>query len=755
MSQNNSKKKLQNVLPLLSYKQIFSLVILLLVTSSSTQTPSTPYVCPTDCECNIDNFSARCENLESLIASYSRKHASKKFMPIKSLDLSNNELTKISNQLEVLVNLTELNLSNNKLSQVRKLNFQHLETLDLSHNHITSGKLSKLPKNIVNLNLAHNDITYLPVDFMKLKKLRTLDLHENPLNCTCETLHVRNWMSYQNVWSSMVIKCTSPQIVKGQPWLQVRQMDMCLETTTTSIKKTWDDMEDNDVMMADEPQIDDNEGDQVKEAKKPDYEYDDVDVMNDNVEDDGEDIFDKEIQKDEPKKDDDYIDYDEQKEKDELKGDFLVVKSDETTAAPESSVEKTHAHEEDNDVEGSGAPEPHFLPVVQQHVHEEKPEELTKAEEEEEEGSGSGFGLLDILDKQSTTEATPEEPTTENSSSSDSQEQLPPVVKPDDDEYDTEDDKEVSESTLVPIVPHVPDESVPEDKQPEEETTYAPEISGKGQSGKIDDEEPPKDPDVEGVPDVPVTGEKTSEINKAATEDNTGTYILLAIIGILLVSLIIFVAMKNRQEKRQANRRYDVEKNGATELQDMDKRQGLLGKPIEKNGNGKHAENSPLIDYPDHKENRPELTSFKPTPPEITVDEPVQELPHKEKEKSQQSLYDMPNGNGNVHEPIEAVHASPSNGGVPKSPDSDDDVFHPASDTPIDPESLNVSPEPPKRYSPVYPPVSPRSARYSPVYSPETGRVKIKLTETPKPKTPVVVTRSRSRAGDYVNTPNN
>jgi hypothetical protein len=213
--------------------------------------------------------------------------------------------------------------------------------------------------------------------------------------------------------------------------------------------------------------------------------------------------------------------------------------------------------------------------------------------------------------------------------------------------------------------------------------------------------------------------------------------------------------MKNRQEKRQANRRYDVEKNGATELQDMDKRQGLLGKPVEKNGNGKHAENSPLIDYPDHKENRPELTSFKPTPPEITVDEPVQELPHKEKEKSQQSLYDMPNGNGNVHEPIEAVHSSPSNGGLPKSPDSDDDVFHPASDTPIDPESLNVSPEPPKRYSPVYPPVSPRSARYSPVYSPETGRVKIKLTETPKPKTPVVVTRSRSRAGDYVNTPNN
>ncbi|CAG9800809.1 unnamed protein product [Chironomus riparius] len=765
MSQINSKKKLQqNVLPLLSYKQIFSLLILLLVTSSSTQTPSTPYVCPTDCECNLDNFSAKCENLESLIASYSRKHASKKFMPIKSLDLSNNELTKISNQLEVLVNLTELNLSHNKLSQVRKLNFQYLESLDLSHNHITSGKLSKLPKNIVNLNLAYNDITYLPVDFMKLKKLRTLDLHENPLNCTCDTLHVRNWMSYQNVWSSKVIKCTSPQIVKGQPWLQARQNDICLEATTTRpIKKTWDDIDDNDVMLGDQPQMEDNEGD---DNKKPDYEYDD-----------GQDIFDNAMLNDEPKDDDQYNDYDEKIEKDELADDFLVVKSDnkaETTAAPESSVEKTQANYDDM-VEGSG--EPMLLPVME-HVHEEKPDELTKTDEDEDEGSGEGSGFIPIFipDRESTSESTQSEPTTENSSSSDSQEK-PDVVKTSDEDYDTEDDKVTTEASLVPI--HVPDESAkPDDKSEEDENettdasiisgtstkkhdlklgifednTEPPIILGKGQSGKID-EEPPKEPEAEVVPDVTESGENKQQIKSATTEDNTGTYILLAIIGILLISLIIFVAMKNRQEKRQARNRYDVEKNGATELQDMDKRQGLLGKPIEKNGNGKHAEHSPLIDYPDHKDNRPELTSFKP--PQITVDEPVQELPHKEKEKSQQSLYDMPNGNGNVHEPIEAVHASPNNGSVPRTLDSDDDVFHPASDTPIDPESLNVSPEPPKRYSPVYPPVSPRSARYSPVYSPETGRVKIKLTETPKPKTPVVVTRSRSRAGDYVNTPNN
>lgn len=239
------------------------------------------------------------------------------------------------------------------------------------------------------------------------------------------------------------------------------------------------------------------------------------------------------------------------------------------------------------------------------------------------------------------------------------------------------------------------------------------------------------------------TDSQLGAVDKASSSENNGTYILLAAIGILLVSLIAFVAMQNRKEKRNSRRNYDVEKeegrNGGTELQDMDK--ALLGKPIEKNGNGKH-ENSPLIGNYE--------------PPAITVDEPLQDSPRKD--KSQQSLYEnnLPNGNGNAFEPIEPVHATPSNGGVPRSPDSDEEVFHPATDNINGPESLNVSPEPPKRYSPIYSPTSPRSARYSPVYSPETGRVKIKLTETPKPKTPVVVTRSRSRAGDgYVNTPNN
>lgn len=260
---NEKRKKLastNSLLPSINYKQSISLVLLLLVTftSPSIQTPLTHYDCPSGCVCDETQLSAKCDNIDALIESYSIKAhhhtAQKNFMPIKSLDLSNNELTKIFNQLELLANLTELNLSFNKLTQVHKLNFEHLETLDLSHNHITSAKLSKLPKNVVHLKLSHNEITYLPSDFMKLKKLRSLELTGNPLNCTCDTLMIRNWITYQHVWSDKIIKCASPQIFKGQPWLQARQNDICISTTTERSKYNWDDVEyeGNDI-MGDQP----------------------------------------------------------------------------------------------------------------------------------------------------------------------------------------------------------------------------------------------------------------------------------------------------------------------------------------------------------------------------------------------------------------------------------------------------------------------------------------------------------------------
>jgi Leucine rich repeat len=675
MTRDSKLPKTNSLLPSINYKQFIALIILLLVTSSTTQSPSAKYDCPSGCECNETDLSARCDNLDELIASYSQKQHKIRhnFMPIKSLDLSNNQLTKLTNQLELLVNVTELNLSHNQLTQVHKLNFANLEKLDLSHNRITSAKLKKLPKNVIHLNLANNEITYMPVDFMKLKKLRSLELAGNPLNCTCNTLHVRNWITYHHVWSDKTILCASPMTVKGQPWLQARQNDICIEpssTTTQRSKYNWDNYEDdNEIMMADQPQDD-------TDKTETDVEYDEDEPEEETPEDD------KPVEDETPADEDTPTNDDEKPTEDDSDKDNKDIwKNDEK---PEDNEEKPEADDNDDD---------------------KKDEQLIPVSQEPEPDHDGSSVEPETVSHQATDEG-------------------------------SADGEEGSGGVAIHSVSEEPEEG-------EESGSGIPSL------GIFDDRAEPTVGTVvqkDSLTDVNAPENLTpADVEKASQENITGTYILLGILALCLVSLMAFVAMKNRKEKNR-NRRYDVEKNGATELQDMDK--SLLGKPLDKNGNGngKAPEQSPLInEYPIHKEDRPTYASFQP--PEITVDGP-KAAP---RDRSQQNLNEnIPNGNGHV----EPVHQSPINGSVPRSPDSDDEIFHPANGSPDMPASLNVSPEPAKRYSPIYTSQSPRSDRYSPVYSPETGRVKIKLTETPKPKTPLVVTRSRSRAGDYVNTPN-
>ena len=701
MSQDRKLPKTNSALPSINYKQFISLIILLLVTSSTSQSPTAKYDCPSSCECDEATLSARCDDLNELIASYSRKqHKTREnLMPIKSLDLSNNQLTKLTNQLEILVNLTELNLSHNQLTQVHKLNFANLKKLDLSHNRITSAKLKKLPKNVAELNLGHNEITYLPVDFMKLKQLRTLELVGNPLNCTCNTLHVRNWITFHHVWSDNHILCASPAIVKGQPWLQARQNDICIEpssTTTQRSKYNWDNYEDdNEIMMGDQPQADEQSDNvQGDEPDDTDYGADDDDVDYNDGSEAPEKAADDE---DTPKIDE------EEPESDVFADD--EDKKDADDADEKKDEEVTKKSQDNMSIDDD------FMPVSQEpehdhHHHLHEPENVSEAAvDADNDSEGSGADNPDPS-------VQPEEDTNESGSG-----MLPILIPSKDDLESSTDDSSVpslgifEDNTEVPIGGHIGAAN------PHEVETEMP----AGPNSAVSD-----------------------QMNKASTDDNTGTYILLGILALCLISLMIFVAMKNKQEKKR-NRRYDVERNGATELQEMDKR--LLGKPMENNGNGNgKTEHAPLInDYPVQKENRPQAyTSFQPTP-SINIEEP--KAAPRDKDKSQQSLYENHNGNGQV----EPVHQS-NGSSIPKLPDSDDETFHPAVESPT---SLNVSPEPThQRYSPIYTPASPRSERYSPVYSPETGRVKIKLTETPKPKTPVVVTRSRSRAGDYINTPN-
>lgn len=147
--------------------------------------------CPDHCQCvevqkRYTFNHAKCTSLDGL-------RILGKTSDLHSLDLSSLNLTKINNQLDKLTNLSKLDLSDNHLSEVNALSTKRIRVLNLSGNRITSGKLAKIPATVKNLNLTHNDITILPDGFKRFVHLRSLELADNPLNCTCETLEIRNW----------------------------------------------------------------------------------------------------------------------------------------------------------------------------------------------------------------------------------------------------------------------------------------------------------------------------------------------------------------------------------------------------------------------------------------------------------------------------------------------------------------------------------------------------------------------------------
>lgn len=117
------------------------------------------------------------------------------------IDISNNKLIKLSHEICNLPNLILLNVSNNKLNTLpcNIGNLKNLEKLDISYNYI-----KKLPQSIgyleslSQLNATCNRIQYLPVTFTCLSKLQTLDLTRNRLKTlpnmigNCETLSILN-----------------------------------------------------------------------------------------------------------------------------------------------------------------------------------------------------------------------------------------------------------------------------------------------------------------------------------------------------------------------------------------------------------------------------------------------------------------------------------------------------------------------------------------------------------------------------------
>jgi len=228
-------------------------------------------------------------------------------------------------------------------------------------------------------------------------------------------------------------------------------------------------------------------------------------------------------------------------------------------------------------------------------------------------------------------------------------------------------------------------------------------------------------------------------ITQKKPEESRSTFILLAVLGILLVSLIAYVIVKRRKNRRRSSyNNNDAENIREIEMLDM-----------KKNSNGKQPNVEAIPLMPKKEQPKIERGMGEPNkeinsnvhPLHATTYPKVDAVPLKQNDVPA-TTDALPESNNNFNE----IQPQPSQE-IPKTSDEIDDN---TTNKPLQNGHNGHGPYDDE----VFLPEEPSVKRYSPVYSPETGRVKIKLIETPKPKTPMLVTRSRSNAGAYITTPN-
>ncbi|XP_064548248.1 protein windpipe [Drosophila montana] len=657
---------------------------------------SPAYYCPEDCSCSLSQHThkpllhAKCNSTKGL------KLSSFPSVPIHSIDLSYLGLTRLGHVLDMLPNLTSVDLSHNDLHELGHLS-KRIKKLNLKHNRLTSAKLLKLPQHLQVLNLQHNDITSLPMELTHLQHLQQLELGHNAINCSCSTLEVRNWLQERHVYMEKPVICSQPTEAHGKPWLQLKQSEICEKE-----QRGWytPDIDENELMLGDQPMPDSSE-----------------------QEDD---------------------------EEQELGKDYLVIDGKKSVKTPEPAPAQLHS-----DVEGSGDLNEMNMELIAQQASEPVPviaeepkgaEQLVAAHDEEdtdEEGSGSGGGALIIpaihSDPINTDDFEPPETHESEQVSNENN---------DDDDDDSYDNKPL-EQPATPSADIFKNIGIFEDAggNPVSEEAIVPVVQTK------------LDADV--VTDGPLDLDKTSEDILSAKvgkkDDSNAIYFLLGVIALIVLGLILFVAIKRcKYNNNAAAAARDAEAQRQTELLDMDK--SKLGKPLARNGH----EHSPLIG---------EKTKLD----EAQIVNGNGKKPYDSKDGAGQQPLLNGNGTANgdakelptINEPVaNSEPAAPTHEyypitpryPTPQSPRASKYAQHPQGQAAAgepnnnnnnNSNNNNNNNEPDGAYLPS----SPKSGRYSPVYSPETGRVKIKLTETPKPKTPMLVTRSKSNAGDIITTP--
>ncbi|XP_026759025.1 protein windpipe [Galleria mellonella] len=678
-------------------------------------TPSLAAVCPDSCVCSTTRdglHRATCSDLVKLYKFTLRQ----KHHNINILDLSHNNITKLTHELDRLTEVVTLDLSTNGITNLNKFlhNAKKLVHLNLANNRIRTLSLTQLPTSVSSLDLTNNLLEDVPSDFGHLIGLEHLELEGNPLNCSCENIMARDRLLLSNVFIDTVV-CNAPKKLKGRSWLELKTKDIC--------KIPRSEPNYLDMMLGDQP-IDAMRIGEETTALKSMPLVASNDLEDGNVIQGGNDV---------------------ENDDDDVKQFMKVGHS--TSQSPL------------DDIEGSGEAESTTVPVIITPLQDQDRKLDSKMFEDDDifpannvpnatsdegsgEGSGSGFIPFQIFNEEDTTEAVtpafvelnpgPVRRIFEDNFNNSTEFPIPEAPSV----YEGGSDWQIkSEVTDIPT-------EYPATVQVSRDTTVSEHIRVTQASENL--------------------GAAPTTIKKEVTH-KTGTYVCIAIIVVLLVGLIGFAIIKGQIRKRRDRRilrqqKTDVEK-ATKEMVEMNT--ALLGKPAGLDPSKEKAVNGKYMKVPTHEpiqkkgENGDVVNGIKYNGNNGTrTDSPRDTNQNKNSSKD-----------NNLVEEKQTPQEETSAESAPASPDSrkdtnslsSEDIFVPLNDD--DTPRLNGNAD-----SDFSQPLingdqntdsdflSP-SRDYVPVYSPDMGRVRIKMTEIPKPKTPVLVTRSRSNAGDIIITP--
>ncbi|CAK1601777.1 unnamed protein product [Parnassius mnemosyne] len=666
-------------------------------------------VCPDSCVCNTTRDGLHRVTCSSLAELY-KFTLRQKHHNINILDLSHNNITKLNHELDRLTEVVTLDLSTNGITDLKKFlhNAKKLVHLNLSNNRIRKLSLTHLPTSVSSLDLTNNLLQDVPSELGHLISLEHLELDGNPLKCSCENIIARDRLLAANVFIDNV-KCAGPTSLQGRSWLELKTKDVC---KSTKIENNYLDM-----MMGDQPIDAIKVGEETTALKS-------MPLVATNDLEDGKVI-----------KGIDIIEDDDSEQ-------FMKV-GHMVTSSPST------------DIEGSGESESTTMSDIIEPIQDHKvyanllatdeiiPVNNLDTTDDPIEGSGEGSGFI-IPEYEDNTEKIIETTTPvyeelnpgpvhkifEEDSSTVTSEfpmPLPPSIYEGGADWHSRTDTEIITESAAPATPPITrDTTISEQIR----VTHASEVLGQAPAN-----------------------------NENVVPHKTGTYVCIALIVVLLVGLIGFAIIKGQMRKRRDRRllrqqKRDIEK-ASKEMVDMNK--SLLGKPAPVNNLGDKKINGKYELVPTHetfqkKSNNGDLGNG--TKHGSKIDSPRDSNQNKRSSIDNNLVEEsqLPQQETSLH----SDHASPASRKDTNSLSSED-IFVPINDD--DNQRLNGNADSDISQPLINgDPISDSdfldpSREYVPIYSPDMGRVRIKMTETPKPKTPVLVTRSRSNAGDIIITP--